>query len=152
MITNLSEVILAKELMEECKKELDAEGYIYDSHIPFGIMIETPASALSMTAFFDHCDFFSIGTNDLTQYILAADRINEHVAELYDIFHPTVLSLIGSLVKSCNEAGKEISLCGELAGFTDATDMLIKKGLRHISISAPLIPSIKRAVINCQSV
>lgn len=152
MITNLSEVIMAKELLEECKKELDAEGYMYDQHIPFGIMIETPASALNITAFFEHCDFFSIGTNDLTQYILAADRINEHVAELYDIFHPTVLSLIGSLVKSCKKAEKEISLCGELAGFSDATDILLKKGLRHISISAPLIPSIKRAIIKSKSV
>ena len=152
MITNVSEVLLAKELIEECKRELDAEGYLYDPHIPFGIMIETPASALNIKAFFEHCDFFSIGTNDLTQYILAADRINEHVAELYDIFHPIVLTLIGTIVSSCKKAGKDISLCGELAGFTDSTDILLKKGLRHISISPPLIPSIKRTVINCRSV
>ena len=152
MITNVSEVLLTKELIEECKKELDAEGFLYDSHIPLGIMIETPAAALNIKAFFSHCDFFSIGTNDLTQYIVAADRINEHVAELYDIFHPAVLTLIGSLVRSCKKAGKDISLCGELAGFTDATDILLKKGLRHISISPPLIPSIKRAVINSRSI
>jgi phosphotransferase system enzyme I (PtsI) len=146
MITNVSEVLLTKEWIEECKQELEQEGFLYDPHIPFGIMIETPAAALGISDFFEHCDFFSIGTNDLTQYLLAADRINEHVAELYDIFHPIVFSMISQIIQSCNDAEKEVSLCGELAGFTDATNTLLALGLRHISISPPLIPSIKRVV------
>jgi phosphotransferase system enzyme I (PtsI) len=152
MITNVAEVLQTKELLEECRKELDSEGFLYDQHLPFGIMIETPASALDITSYFEYCDFFSIGTNDLTQYILASDRINEHVADIYDIFHPTVFKLIGTIVSACNTANKEISLCGELAGFPDATDRLLSLGLKNISISPPLIPGIKRKVINNQEV
>ncbi|MFM8455809.1 MAG: putative PEP-binding protein, partial [Ignavibacteria bacterium] len=113
---------------------------------------ETPASALDIESYLPYCDFFSIGTNDLTQYLLAADRINEHVAEIYDIFHPIVFRLIENLVATCSQAGKDISLCGELAGFTDATDTLLSLGLKHISISPPLIPGIKRTVIDNESV
>ncbi|MFZ9977527.1 MAG: phosphoenolpyruvate--protein phosphotransferase [Candidatus Kapaibacteriota bacterium] len=152
MITNVSEVLQTLELLEECKAELNAEGYLYDPHLPFGIMIETPASALDIASYLPYCDFFSIGTNDLTQYLLAADRINEHVAEIYDIFHPIVFRLIENLVATCSQAGKDISLCGELAGFTDATDTLLSLGLKHISISPPLIPGIKRTVIDNESV
>jgi len=152
MITNVSEVLQTLELLEECKAELNAEGYLYDPHLPFGIMIETPASALDIASYLPYCDFFSIGTNDLTQYLLAADRINEHVAEIYDIFHPIVFRLIENLVATCSQAGKDISLCGELAGFTDATDILLSLGLKHISISPPLIPGIKRTVIDNESV
>jgi phosphotransferase system enzyme I (PtsI) len=115
-------------------------------------MIETPASALDIESYFKHCDFFSIGTNDLTQYILASDRINEHVADIYDIFHPIVFKLIGTIVKDCKQAGKDISLCGELAGFPDATDTLLSLGLQNISISPPLIPGIKRKIISNQTV
>ncbi len=148
MITNVSEVLQAKEVFEECRQELTNEGIRFDQFMPFGIMIETPAAGLEIRTFFKHCDFFSIGTNDLTQYLLAADRINEHVAEIYDIFHPAVFGFIRKIVKTCNTAGKDISICGEIAGFPDATNKLIHMGLRNISISPPLIAGIKNKVIN----
>lgn len=148
MITNVSEVIMAKELLKECERELTLEGIRFDTHLPFGIMIETPASALEIRSFFEHCDFFSLGTNDLTQYLLAADRINEHVAELYDIFHPSAFRLIKMVVKACISADKHVSICGEIAGFPDAVNKLIRIGLRNFSISPPLIPGIKSKVIN----
>lgn len=147
MITNVSEVIQARELMNECREELYAEGVKVDPFMPFGIMIETPAVGLEIRSYLKHCDFFSIGSNDLTQYLLAADRINEHVAELYDIFHPSVFRFIKNIVRTCTAAHKEISICGEIAGFPDATNQLIRMGIRHFSISPPLIPGIKSKII-----
>lgn len=148
MITNVSEVLQAKELLQECRAELTAEGIRFDPFMPFGIMIETPAVGLEIRSYLKHCDFFSIGTNDLTQYLLAADRINEHVADLYDIFHPSVFRFIRKIVKTCTTANKDVSICGEIAGFPDATNTLIHMGIRHFSISPPLIPGIKSTIIN----
>ena len=104
-------------------------------------MIETPASAIMADAFAKHCDFFSIGTNDLVQYIMAADRGNFDVENIYNPFHPAVLRMLNNVIK----AGKdiEVSVCGDLAANTDFTEVLLGMGLKKFSVPLPMVNRIK---------
>jgi phosphocarrier protein FPr len=111
-----------------------------------GIMVEVPAAALAAASLAPHADFFSVGTNDLTQYTLAADRGNERVAALSDALHPAVLRLIGLAVEAADAHGRWVGVCGELAGDPLATPVLVGLGVRELSMSAPAIPAVKRAV------
>jgi phosphotransferase system enzyme I (PtsI) len=135
MITGVNEIIKSKQIFEECKKQLKAEGKLFDNNCPFGVMIETPAAAIQSHVFANYADFFSIGTNDLTQYTLAADRTNELVSDVYDSFHPAVLKLIKMTIDAAKVAGIPVSICGELAGHLAATSILIGMGVTELSVS-----------------
>ena len=151
MVISLDEIRNSKKLLDECKAELKEEGLDFDDNIAVGIMVETPAVAARAKYFAKEVDFFSIGTNDLTQYTLAVDRGNEMISELYDTYNPAVLELIKLTVEGAHEAGITVSMCGEFAGDEDATDLLIGIGLDALSMSAISIPRIKKNVIAANS-
>ena len=109
-------------------------------------MVETPAAALMAGRLAREVDFFSIGSNDLTQYTLAADRHNEHVAQIFDELHPAVLRLIEATIRAADRAGIEVSLCGELAGDARAAPLLLGLGLRKFSAAAPSLPRLKEKI------
>jgi phosphocarrier protein FPr len=117
-----------------------------EAGLEVGIMIEVPAAALTAGALAAEADFFSIGTNDLTQYALAADRGNEHVAPLTDALHPAVLALIRATVEGARSHGRWVGVCGELAGDASAAPLLLGLGVRELSMSAPAIAEVKVAV------
>ncbi len=143
MIISLEEVIKAKEILAECMKEFTNQGIDYDSNIQVGIMIETPASVICAKELAKEADFFSIGTNDLTQYMLAVDRGNAKIAQLYNSFHPAVLRSILHVTEMAHLYGKKVGMCGEFAGNEKATKLLIGLGLDELSMTCFLIPNIK---------
>lgn len=151
MIGSLQELRMAKGLLEESKKELSDEQIPFDGTIPVGIMIETPAAALMTDLLAPEVDFFSIGTNDLTQYTLAVDRMNNRVAHLYDPFHPAVLRLIRQVIVQAKQHHTEVSMCGELAADQQAILLLLGLGLSTFSMSPAFIPNIKNRIIQSSS-
>ncbi len=144
MICCESELLQTKKLIDSVYSELEERNESPRVKVPVGIMIETPAAALIADSLAKHVDFFSLGTNDLTQYTVAVDRANEHVSELYDEMHPAVLELITRVVKTALTADIEIHICGEMAGDIRCTETLLKTGIREFSMSANRIPSMKR--------
>ncbi|MFA5512104.1 MAG: phosphoenolpyruvate--protein phosphotransferase [Candidatus Kapaibacterium sp.] len=148
MICDVSELLTAKSIIKECMKELEESGVPFDGNIPVGIMIETPSAVVTARNLAKIADFFSIGTNDLTQYTLAADRTNELVTEYYDSFHPSVLKLIEFTCKIAKEAGISVSICGELAGHAAATPLLIGMGVSQLSVPPNLLPELKNRILN----
>lgn len=143
MVSSISEIKRAKELMEEVKSNLDRNGIEYSDCISTGIMIETPASAVMADILTEHADFFSIGTNDLVQYVMAADRGNNAVRNLYNPYHPAVIRLLANVIKCGNNAGIEVSVCGDLAANTDFTELFLGLGLKKFSVPFPLLDRIK---------
>jgi phosphotransferase system enzyme I (PtsI) len=123
--------------------ELDNEDIPFNENIEVGIMIETPAAAIIADLLAAEVDFFSIGTNDLTQYIMAADRGNADVAELYDSKNRAVLRAIGMAVDAASKAGIPVGICGEMASDQSATSILIGLGVNSLSVSAPSVAKIK---------
>ena len=148
MIISLEELREAKALVEECKKELSAEGKVYDEKIELGMMMETPASVLLAETFAKEADFFSIGTNDLTQYLLAVDRGNKKIADRYDYFHPAVVSAIGQIIRAGHKEGIKVGMCGEMAGDKRAVPILLELGLDEFSMSAGSIDYVREQIIN----
>ena len=148
MIMDITEIRRSKVILEECKAELIAEGAKFDENIALGIMVETPAVAFRARNFAEEVDFFSIGTNDLTQYTLAVDRGNENISHLYDTYNPTVLEAIRLSIKGAHEAGISISMCGEFAGDEKATALLFGMGLDSFSMSAISVPRIKKNIMS----
>jgi phosphotransferase system enzyme I (PtsI) len=146
MVTNLTEVQMAYACLEEARQELLREGTRVSDDIEIGIMVETPAAAMISEILAKEVDFFSIGTNDLTQYTLAVDRHNEKVAPMYDSFHPAVIKLIERTVASAHAAGIWVGLCGEMAGDPLAVPLLLGLGLNELSMNAPAIPWVKEKV------
>jgi phosphoenolpyruvate-protein phosphotransferase (PTS system enzyme I) len=147
MIENLAEIRATKSLLSQCRQELQQQGLAVAANpIPLGIMVETPAAAITADLLTQEIDFISIGTNDLTQYTLAADRNNERVAHLYDSAHPSVLRLIQMTCQAGERAGIVVGLCGELAGDLEMTEVLLGLGLRELSMSAGIIPKIKQNI------
>jgi phosphotransferase system enzyme I (PtsI) len=146
MISSLEELRHARRLVEEVKQQLEEAGAAFDPRLPVGIMIEVPSAALTADAMARECDFFSIGTNDLTQYTVAVDRSNEHVAHLYDALHPGVLALIDGSVRAAARAGISVSLCGELASNPLAVPILIGLGIEELSCTPSAVPVVKEIV------
>ena len=134
MISDLSEVLKVKKLVQEVKLELDEKAIPYRD-VPIGIMIETPAAAVMADVLAEHVDFFSIGTNDLTQYTLAADRMNPDVKSIYSYFNPSVLRLIHQVIQAGNQAGIHVGMCGEAAGHEKLIPVLLAMGLKEFSMS-----------------
>lgn len=143
MIATLDEVQTAKGLIVDCMAELDSEDVPYNENIEVGIMIETPAAVIIADLLAGEVDFFSIGTNDLTQYIMAADRGNSDVAYLYDPKNRAALRAIGMAVDAASKAGIPIGVCGEMASDPSATAILIGLGVDSLSVSAPAVAKIK---------
>lgn len=139
MITSVSEVLEVKKLIEKICKNLDAKGIAYDKSIEVGIMIETPAAAVMADVLAKEVDFFSIGTNDLTQYTIAVDRGNENVSYLYSPFNPAVLRLIKYVIKCGHDAGIDVGMCGEAAGNEAMLPLLLSFGLDEYSVTASKI-------------
>jgi phosphotransferase system enzyme I (PtsP) len=146
MISCLDELRRVRELIEETKRELAARGVRFAAEIPVGIMIEVPSAALIADTLAHHCDFFSIGTNDLTQYTLAVDRGNEHVAHLYDPLHPAVLALTDRSARAASNAGIPVSVCGEVASNPLAVPLLVGLRIGELSGTPAAVPIVKEIV------
>jgi phosphoenolpyruvate-protein kinase (PTS system EI component) len=146
MVSTLDELLQARALLDEERRTLADDGVAPRSRMDVGIMVEVPSAALSAAAFAPHVDFFSIGTNDLTQYTLAAERGNERVASLADGLHPAVLRLIRSTVEGASAHGCTVAVCGELGSDVAAVPILVGLGVRELSVAPPAVPRVKRAV------
>ncbi len=151
MITSLDEIERAKAMIADVKAQLDGEGLDYCENILVGIMIETPASAVMADVFARYADFFSIGTNDLVQYITAADRGNAQVENLYNPYHPAVVRTLANVIKAGADAGIEVSVCGDLAANTAFTELLLGMGLKTFSVPLPMASRIKYKISNTSS-
>jgi phosphotransferase system enzyme I (PtsI) len=146
MISGIDEVRAAHAVLDEARESLSREGQSF-ADVELGIMIEIPAAAILADQLAKEVDFFSIGTNDLIQYTLAADRMNERVAHLYDPLHPAVLRLVYSVIEQGRLHGKEVGMCGELAGDPQATQLLLGMGLKEFSMNGPSIPAVKEMIL-----
>lgn len=146
MVTRIEEITRTRELMEKAKKELELEGVAVSEDMELGIMIETPASAIMSEVFAKYCDFFSIGTNDLVQYIMSADRGNSAVENIYNPYNPAVLRMLNKVINDGAKAGIEVSVCGDLAANTDFTEILLGMGLKKFSVPLPMINRIKKKI------
>jgi phosphoenolpyruvate-protein phosphotransferase (PTS system enzyme I) len=146
MVAQMSEVKLTLEALARARQQLKDKGLPY-GEVELGAMIEVPAAALMLPALMRHFDFLSIGTNDLIQYTLAIDRADEAVAHLFNPWHPAVLGLLAHVIAQARHAGKPVSVCGEMAGDVDFTELLLAMGLRSFSMHPAQIASIKRRVL-----
>jgi phosphotransferase system enzyme I (PtsI) len=149
MISNVGEVIRANAMLEECKGELRGQGAPFDEAIEVGVMIEIPSAALTADLLAPHVSFFSIGTNDLVQYTLAVDRVNDRVAHLYEPTHPAVLKLIKATIDAGHAKGIWVGVCGQMAGDPLMSALLLGLGIDELSMvpsSVPLVKSIIRSM------
>lgn len=149
MMISLEELEQANTLLAECRAELDEEGISYDKKIQVGMMIETPAGVMMAEEFAQRVDFFSIGTNDLTQYFLAVDRGSKKIAALYNSFHPAVLRAIAHTIRSAHKHGAKVGMCGEFASDARASGILLGMGLDEFSMSAGETSLVKHRLRNC---
>lgn len=143
MITSLEELREANRILEEVKRDLSAKGVAFDKGLEVGVMIETPSAAMISDLLAQEADFLSLGTNDLIQYTVAVDRVNENVASLYNPLHLAVLRLIARVIEAAHQAGKWVGMCGEMAGDPTVTKILLGLGLDEFSVAASAIPKIK---------
>ena len=146
MLSSLSELEQTLEIVCEVKHDLARDGIEFDSKVPVGGMIEVPAAAIAADLFANRLDFLSIGTNDLIQYTLAIDRIDDEVNYLYDPLHPSILRLIHNVICAGREAGIPVSLCGEMAGDPDYTRLLLGLGLVEFSMEPTRLLEIKERI------
>ena len=148
MLSSLSELRQTKLLIERAKKSLRNEKIPYNKNIKIGAMIEVPAVAINAEVFAQELDFLSIGTNDLIQYTLAIDRTDDRVSHLYNSLHPAILKLINLTIKAGNKHNKEVSICGEMAGDSKLTKLLLGMGLKNFSMHPSRILSVKKQVLS----
>ena len=150
MLAHLREVQQVKALLAKAREQLDARAAVYGP-LRLGAMIEIPAAALALRLFLKHFDFFSIGTNDLIQYTLAIDRVDESVTHLYDPLHPAVLQLVATTIADCRAQGKAVSVCGEMAGDPSMTRLLLGLGLRSFSMHPSQILAVKQQILRADT-
>jgi phosphoenolpyruvate-protein phosphotransferase len=146
MISTLEEVQRLKKTVDRTRLALQRAGTPFGEDIPLGIMLEVPAAALCIEALLEEVDFISIGSNDLIQYLMAADRDNPHVAHLCEPFSPALMHLLAHVIRACTQHGKPVTLCGEMAGWPRCFLPLFGMGLRRLSMSPAFVPSIKEVV------
>ena len=146
MIGGMDELRAAKAAIEDVKAELAAEGQPFNPRIPLGAMIETPSAAILIGQLAGEVDFFSVGTNDLVQYLLAADRISGDMASSYEPLHPAVLQVLATLATVAKAKGKPICLCGEIASDPAYTTLLLGLGFRSFSVTPGRLLEIKHAI------
>lgn len=150
MLTTAQEVLQAQQMIEVAKQSLDERGADYDPAVEVGAMIEVPSAALTAHQIARHVDFLSIGTNDLIQYTLAIDRVDDHVNYLYDPIHPSVLKLISTTLQAGRRAGIPVTMCGEMAGEPRYSRLLLGLGLREFSMHPSTLLEVKRVVIRSE--
>ncbi len=148
MISTLEEVLRLKRMVKKAQRTLQKRGIPFVKQIPIGVMIEVPASALTIRDFLGQVDFVSVGTNDLIQYVMAADRDNPKVAHLCEPFNPAVLRILNKIVRACLEHEKPITLCGEMAGRPRCFLPLFGMGFRSLSMSPAFVPTIKELALS----
>jgi len=146
LITNLQELRQARMILRDVMEDLDEEAISYNPTMPVGIMVETPSAALTASMLAMHCDFFSIGTNDLIQYTLAVDRANEYVSSLYSFADPAVLGLLRHVIHDANKAKIGLTVCGEIASEPEYIMLLLGMGVRTLSLAPPMLPEVKQIV------
>ncbi|MBU3760101.1 MAG: phosphoenolpyruvate--protein phosphotransferase, partial [Candidatus Omnitrophica bacterium] len=146
MISNVQELRKANEILEECREELRREGVAFDGAMEVGAMIEIPSAALTSDILAPEVDFFSIGTNDLIQYCLAVDRVNEKIAYLYEPTHPAILRLIRQTVESGHRHGKWVGICGEMSADPAIAILLVGLEIDEISTSPVVLPKVKKTI------
>ena len=146
MVISLNEIIEAKEFIKLAQAELDKEQVPYSKTVSIGIMVETPAAAILADKLAQHVDFFSIGTNDLAQYVLAVDRGNENISYLYNYFNPAVLKIINDVIGAAKKNNIWVGMCGEMAGDILATELLVGMGIDELSMSGSTIPKVKEII------
>ncbi len=146
MVISAAEIRRFREYLVQAAGELEREGKEFARNIPLGIMVETPAAAVTANRLAGECDFFSIGTNDLTQYTLAVDRGNRRVQSLYDHFHPAVLRLVSNVITTAHEHGIWAGVCGEMAGDPLAAALLVGMGVDELSMNATVMPRVRERI------
>ncbi|HEY9849619.1 MAG TPA: phosphoenolpyruvate--protein phosphotransferase [Leptolyngbyaceae cyanobacterium] len=146
MITSIREVRAVKEILADVRTELQLADILFDENIEIGITIEVPSAAIMADKLATEVDFFSIGTNDLSQYVMASDRTNPKVAKLANVFEPAVLRTIAQTVQAAHHTGIKVAVCGELASFPEAAPILVGLGVDELSMVSPAIPAVKAAI------
>ncbi|MBW1713324.1 MAG: phosphoenolpyruvate--protein phosphotransferase, partial [Deltaproteobacteria bacterium] len=144
MISGVQEIISCRQILQECQDEIKSQGLDFDPHLKIGCMIEVPSAIFVADLLARQVDFFSIGTNDLIQYSLAVDRINEYVAYMYRPFHPAVLRMIQAVIKTGREIGIPVAMCGEMAADPGAVPLLLGLGLTEVSVNPQAVPRVKQ--------
>ena len=150
MIISVSEVKKIKEIIAQVQAELKAEGIPYKEDVELGVMIETPAAVMISRELAKEVDFFSVGTNDLTQYTLAIDRQNQKLDTFYDPHHPAVLAMIKMAADNAHAEGKWIGICGELGADLELTEEFLKMGLDELSVSPALVLPLRKRIRECE--
>jgi len=149
MVSSRDEVVAVAALLRRVRRDLASEGHEIAEHIPLGAMIEVPAAAIALPGFIDAVDFLSVGTNDLVQYLLAADRNNEALGELYTPLHPAVLRLLESVIRIARRRGRPLAVCGEMAGDPHFAPLLLALGLEEFSLHPGTLLEVRRAIRAC---
>ena len=146
MITSREEVVAVAALVKRIARDLRSQGHEIAEHVPLGAMIEVPAAAIALSSFIGAVDFISIGTNDLTQYLLAADRGNDALGDLYSPLHPAVLRLMRDVIRTAKARGKSVAVCGEMAGDPTLTPLLLALGLDELSLHPATLLEVRRTI------